>query len=264
MDIRVFTDLHYCSMNVALQVYFTNICQSLQRGKVDALICMGDINTEGNVKDLRWLKETFSHKQNFYYVLGNHDTMHLSKKQIERVMETPRYYKVIQDKVTMLFLDSVVDENHGDWSGHMDDEQLKWLADNVAQVPQDHVLLVYSHHPLQDSVARSTLENLYIKESDEIKDILKQHTGLGIFLNGHNHMNDWQHIDNWYYLGLGDIPDIMACIDIHIDEALLTIQYHPLPMERLCDVGEQIPHYQHLANAENNCRFENIEIEVQR
>lgn len=262
MDIHIFTDLHYSSTSTKLQSYFAKICQSLQAEPATMLICMGDINTQGNIKDLRWLKERFSQKQPFYYVVGNHDTMKLSKHQIEQVMDTPRYYKVEMENVTMLMLDSVIDENQGDWSGHMDEEQLTWLDAMVKQVPPSNLLLLFSHHPLKDTVARSSLENLHIVETPQIQAILQQYQGTGIFFNGHNHMNDYVEKGNWHYVGLGDVPDIMAYLRVHVEADKVMLSYHPLAMEKE-NVEDGIAHYQHLPEAENHCYFEDIEIEVQ-
>lgn len=261
MELTIFTDLHYASIHEQATAYFKQIGKILTSTKSDYLICLGDINTEGNKEDLRTLKTMFDEHKNFKYVFGNHDTMLLDKKDIQEIMGVNRYYKVQQDNVVMLMLDSVVNHNQGDWSGHVDLKQCTWLKEQVSLLKPDQILLVMSHHPLKDTVVRSSYDNLHIAESETVWNILKEVKQTALFFNGHNHMNDYVRKDNWHFIGLGDMLDIMAYLQVSIQEEKIQLMYHPIYVNTSRDFIQDLPHYRLLENATNGCTFEDVQIE---
>lgn len=98
---------------------------------------------------------------------------------------TPRYWRRDYGGVSLIALDTV--NPHGGWQGSLGLIQFHWLRDQLNMI-QNSVIVLTSHHPLQD------LFNTYAPEGaeprvgrEEIETLLSDHTGVALWLCGHTH-----------------------------------------------------------------------------
>lgn len=151
-------------------------------------IAMGDnINDPLNLYD-RYLRVMSGMGFPVYYVLGNHD-MNFDSPDNAWKHETfsrylgPDYYSFNVGKVHFVVLDSVVWDGK-EYHGEISEEQLQWLANDLAFVPKDHLVVVAMHIPLISYIDRAA-EKHQIKNRDKLFALLEGRNVL--FLAGHSH-----------------------------------------------------------------------------
>lgn len=116
-----------------------------------------------------------------YYTVGNHDDPIV----MERIY--PRE-NVIKDKHFLLkdwqfiLLDT---HKPGAVYGSLDQTQLQYLEDCLSGYPNHRTILFFHHHPV--SVGSAWLDNLGLKNADELWKRLKKHTNVQAIFFGHVH-----------------------------------------------------------------------------
>ncbi len=133
----------------------------------------------------------------------------------------------------IVFLDTAKEMDVNDWGGWVDDEQLQWFEEMV-KASGTKPLLVFGHHPVYQTTARSERDKGSIHPDIEMWRVLRQKKGTGIYFNGHTHVDSIVEQNNWTFIQLS------ACLDQHgfriveiadkeirisavdIDEAILT------------------------------------------
>lgn len=89
----------------------------------------------------------------WYYIFGNHDTNRgtnddrLSDETFERVFGPPTY-AFEYGRVCFIGLDSVYVKPEGGYEGRFTDDQLAFVANYLAQVPQDRLVVLMMHIPV--------------------------------------------------------------------------------------------------------------------
>lgn len=94
----------------------------------------------------------------WYAVIGNHD-LNMDTDEDRYSDETferhygPSYYSFNYGPVHFLALDDVIwtGRDHGHYHSGLGDEQLKFIADDLARVPEDKLVVLMMHIPLADS-----------------------------------------------------------------------------------------------------------------
>jgi 3',5'-cyclic AMP phosphodiesterase CpdA len=151
-----------------------------------------------------------------YHTCGNHDCFGIaSKGAIEQGDQSygkkmfeehfgRAYYSFDHKGVHFLVLDSV--QPHTDasgYTGHIDDEQMSWIASDLAKLAPKTPVLVSVHIPLvtaMDSYVklaenhRSSRGGNSVDNSEEVIKIFDNHNVIGV-LQGHTHV--WEQI-NWH------------------------------------------------------------------
>ncbi len=168
----VTTDIHRCAKQMQSAVDYLNAMKALDCG-----ICLGDIQGANHTEnDGSWYYLAVnSSKKPFFTVIGNHDGGNNTKKEVcgtkaevlEKFIRTTRgkigipdidktYYSVNFDeyKITLIVLDNYMapedrDEN-GDFLIHrgdecLDQEQVDWLVQTLANVPEGYHVVVARH-----------------------------------------------------------------------------------------------------------------------
>ena len=123
-----------------------------------------------------------------YYLFGNHD-MNFDSPDNTWKHETfssflgPIYYSFNVGKVHFVVLDSVVWDGK-EYHGEIQEDQLQWLANDLAFVPKDHLVVVAMHIPLVSYIDRAA-EKHQVKNRDKLFALLEGRNVL--FLGGHTH-----------------------------------------------------------------------------
>lgn len=121
-----------------------------------------------------------------FWLQGNHD---LGQVFDPAQLLAPTEHRVIHcGPWTVLMLDSSVDH---EVAGHFGPSDLAWLATQLQQHRQSHVLVALHHHPLP--VGSLWLDQHMLKNAADFWNILDQHPQVRLVLHGHVH----QAVDCW-------------------------------------------------------------------
>lgn len=205
--------------------YYKKVISNFLNTKGDYHIALGDVTNYGNKEELKYICSAMKNdKVNFIHVIGNHDSYNSSKEEILQETNQERYFSILDKGIRLIFIDSTFETNRKCWGGSMDEEQLKWLENEIV-CAKGETVLIFSHDPVYDTTALSTEENLYIQQIDELNRILSLHKGRGVFFCGHNHVNSICKRDNWYFVQTAAMLDINAFRVVDIDEDKINFGY---------------------------------------
>jgi len=142
------------------------------------LINNGDI-TETGANDVfeRYQKMVTGLFKQSFAVIGNHDTRwnpEGKKAFAERI--NPIYFSKDFAGIHWMFLDSTIEHQT---QGHADFRELAWIKKDLADVPPDEPILVFSHHPFK--WRGISVDNGF--------DVIKLFSGhdVAAYFNGHGH-----------------------------------------------------------------------------
>lgn len=173
----------------------------------DAHISLGDLTNYGTPLELKGVYEILkSRDRNFYHVLGNHDLYAQPRKEVLSMTGQARYHAIDTDRAVLAFLDTAKEMDYEDWGGWVDEEQLQWFEE-VVKASGSKPLLVFAHHPVYNTTKRSEIDKGSIHPSIDMGRILRQKEGVGIYFNGHTHVDSIVKQDNWTFVQLS------ACLD---------------------------------------------------
>ncbi|WP_202638796.1 metallophosphoesterase [Bailinhaonella thermotolerans] len=181
-------------------------------GRADHLAFNGDLVPNGSERDYEQLfrtVETSPHPP-ISYSIGNHefytsdpDPVEVARYKRYTGMPGPYHSRTVRG-VPIIHI-GTTDGTYA--SGHavvLGEEQLTWLAAELAKYPADKPVLLFSHHPLPDTVSGTFAEpvedqapKVYrkdYKEADRLLGILGKHPNVVLFTS-HTHWdlrrNDW-------------------------------------------------------------------------
>lgn len=87
------------------------------------------------------------------------------------------------------YLGQTAEGENGKYRGYLDDAQLEWLANDLAHVPADKLVLISTHIPLRiDAIGD---ENVNTVNLDELFEVLEGREHL-YAISGHDTSNSWQ------------------------------------------------------------------------
>lgn len=216
MRLIVMGDLHYHQADEAVpewlearDEFYRILLHRYMELEGDAHISLGDLTNYGRTEELREVYRLLARRdRNFYHVLGNHDLYAQPRKQVLALTGQARYRSVEMDAAVLVFLDTAKEMDVDDWSGVVDERQLTWLSD-VLEASGDKPVLVFAHHPVYGTTARSTAEKASVQPDIPLWEVLRRKTGTGVYFNGHTHVDSIAHRDNWTFV------QVSACLDQH-------------------------------------------------
>lgn len=137
----------------------------------------------------------------WYSALGNHDLNfdakndELSDESFERVYGPP-YYSFDYGPVHFIVMDTVLwsgpdaENPRGRYRGGIDARQLEFIKNDIADVPRDHLVVLFMHYPLVSSDQNYSLN---IKERHDLYPLLEKHKVLSF--SAHRHYQEEHFID---------------------------------------------------------------------
>ncbi|OXM82579.1 metallophosphoesterase family protein [Paenibacillus rigui] len=225
MRIIVMGDLHYSLMEngttemlEARDKVYADMLEHFVGLDAEFHISIGDLVHEGLPEEFNYvLNRIDSSERSFIHVLGNHDTYALPKSDVVAITRQQRYHAIEGEEAMLIFLDTTKEMNRDDWGGEMDAKQLEWLQAQLEKSGNKPVL-VFAHHPIYGTTARSTEEKMSIDPQMDMLDVLNRKKGHGFYFCGHNHMNSIVKKDGWHYIQTAACLDVPAFRRVELNE----------------------------------------------
>ncbi|NKX55559.1 phosphoesterase [Arthrobacter sp. E918] len=128
------------------------------------------------------------------FLPGNHD-LDFDATTSEHTFDTfranlgPEYYSYDAGKAHVVALNTVefptkLPAAKGDYTGSLDDRQLEWLRNDIAQVPEDRLIVLAAHIPLLDYADQGSAKH-QVEQVAEIYQILEGRKVVAV--GGHTH-----------------------------------------------------------------------------
>ena len=112
--------------------YYEKVISEFLNTEGDYHISLGDITNFGDKEELKYVFNSMKKDNvNFIYVIGNHDSYNSSKKEILKEVNQKRYFSILEEGIKLIFIDSTLESNRECWAGSIDEEQLKWLENEI-------------------------------------------------------------------------------------------------------------------------------------
>ncbi|XEC92926.1 metallophosphoesterase [Paenibacillus tarimensis] len=216
MKLVLMGDLHYHEVDEtvpgwqeASHAFYQALLERYLDIEADAHISLGDLTNYGTTAELHQVYEMLRRTgRTFYHVLGNHDLYAQPRDEVLRITGQARYHSIETERAVFAFLDTAKEMDLEDWGGWLDEEQLLWL-ENVVNRSGTKPLLVFAHHPVYMTTKRSDRDKGSIHSDIDMWRILKRKEGMGVYFNGHTHVDSIVRQHNWTFVQLS------ACLDQH-------------------------------------------------
>ncbi|UVI32893.1 metallophosphoesterase family protein [Paenibacillus spongiae] len=216
MKLVLMGDLHYHDIDdgipewsAAREAYYQTVLARFLDVAADYHISLGDLTNLGSITELQDVYRMLrSEDRSFIHVLGNHDLYAQPRSDVLAITGGQRYYAIMTERAMLVFLDTCLEMSPEDWSGSVDEEQLEWL-ESMVQASGTKPLLLFGHHPVYNTTARSELSKMSIRPEIDMWRILSQKRGIGIYFNGHTHADSIVEQNGWLFVQLS------ACLDQH-------------------------------------------------
>ena len=214
LKIGLLNDLHYDGSVQALNRLYESVA-ILNAGGADQLVVLGDLlDAESEANALRLLREVAALCDSFsgsvYYLPGNHDLDHLSKKQFFQALgraEDSLPFSFKPAGIDFICLDGNFSPNgteydHGnfDWrESCISSDQLMWLENQLIGIEASAVIL--SHQRLDIACMHS------VRNHEAVREIIRNSGKVKAVFQGHQHADDLRKIDGTAYYTLSAHKD---------------------------------------------------------
>ncbi|NQX66213.1 metallophosphoesterase [Paenibacillus alba] len=264
MKIAMIGDLHYPSMVInrpevvkARDAFFEHVLSAFLETEADYHISIGDLTNVGELAEFDYIfskVKSYGSRVRFIHIMGNHDTYTHAKADVLAATGREPYGLIKTEEATIVMLDTAR-EIVTDWSGFMEDEQLAWL-ETVVRDHSDKPMLVFAHHPIYGTTARSKEAMMSLHETVELRQILNKHTGIGFYFNGHNHTNSIVNECNWYFVQTAAMLDIPAFRLITVESGQVSVDLIRLEDESMLEwayfLSRHMPYFEPFPSAEGD------------
>ncbi len=140
-----------------------------------------------------------------YYVPGNHD-LDFDATRDEDSFDTMKsymgasYYSFNYGDVHFVILDSVEypNETSGSYNGKISDSQMEWLANDLAYVPKDKLIVLNMHIPIVSDLDRDS-EKHQVDNREQLYALLdgRKVVSLGGHTHTLSHFKAGDELDGW-------------------------------------------------------------------
>ncbi|GIO29266.1 MULTISPECIES: metallophosphoesterase family protein [Paenibacillus] len=214
MRLALLGDLHYHEIDrsvhglvEARNAFYQHVLDEFLNQDADLYISLGDLTNYGLTSELEEVYAILARQgKTFIHVLGNHDLYGQSRADVLKMTGQKRYHALDTGEAMLVFLDTAKEMDYEDWGGWLEFEQLEWL-ENMVAASGEKPLLVFGHHPVYRTTAGSEREKGSIHPGIDMWSILNRKKGIGIYFNGHTHMDSIVQRDNWSFV------QVSACLD---------------------------------------------------
>lgn len=186
------TDTHFFSgkngelLGVPTQKSFNAVMdvveEYVKQNPIDFILHTGDLSQDNSRDSYEMLAARLREfRVPIYAVPGNHDDIALMNSVLPH--EGVSDCKVIQLKDWMMIL--LNSQKPLSVEGYLDVEEFKIMERALQTYPDKHAIIAFHHQPIP--VGAEWLDNLYLQNSDEFWDKLKQYPKVHTILFGHVH-----------------------------------------------------------------------------
>lgn len=192
------------------------------------------------------LKKTGKYDK-FIHVFGNHDLYTSSAEDLSAYTGQAYNYAIDTDYARLIFYVSAVDEDPVEWGGLMTEIDQAFLIEEIEKAG-DKPVLIFSHHPVYDTVAKTRMEKHYIEPTDRVQYVLNSHEGPGLFIAGHTHAESIKQKDNWTYVNIDAFLDHPKYSIINICQDEISVSSVEIPLNEDLDrqrqiIGSHMPYF---------------------
>lgn len=200
-----------------------SIFAHLEQLDLDFLLLPGDLTQHGEPDNHRWLAERLAQLPFPAYVVpGNHDVpvLHNDGRSIG-LAEFPRYYQKfgyedpdqlyysceILPGVRLIGLNSNQFSQEGVQLGYLDEPQLAWLEQTLAETCERLVMVMVHHNVIEHLPGQSqhSLGRRYMLDNPMALLQLLQRAGVQLIFTGHLHVQDVAHWQGIYDITTGSL-----------------------------------------------------------
>ncbi|MFD1206560.1 MULTISPECIES: metallophosphoesterase [Sporosarcina] len=272
MKIALFSDLHYPAIDErisglleARSAFYEKFIDQFLKVDAELHVSLGDLTNYGMRHELENIYSLIGERREFIHVLGNHDNYSMTKNELLTITGQKRYSSFETEQAIFAFLDTARELDHECWGGWMDDEQLDWL-EHVIQNSEEKPLLIFAHHPVHNTTAGSERENGSIHPSINMRSLLHQKKGIGMYFNGHMHCDSIVKEGNWTFVQTAACLDQPAFRLINIADESITVTAIDVDDETLRQnaqrIYDNINHFTHRADARGEHEHRNCEVSL--
>ncbi|SIR54981.1 MULTISPECIES: metallophosphoesterase family protein [Paenibacillus] len=227
----VMGDLHYheCDRSVpglhdAHAAFYSGLLDEFLEADADLHISLGDLTNYGTAEELRQIYGLLRSKpRNFIHVLGNHDLYAQTRAEVLDLSGQQRYHAFDAGHAVLAFLDTAKEQDYEDWGGWVDPEQLDWLEEIVI-ASGDRPLLVFGHHPVYATTARSETDKGSIHPDIDMWSILRKKKGVGVYFNGHTHVDSIAVRGQWSFVQLSACLDVPSFRIVDVEPEMIAVR----------------------------------------
>lgn len=247
MRIACIGDLHYPSMigksekvKAARDTFYTEFLQSFFNIEADYYVSTGDLTNFGQADELREVYGIIrKHDKPFIHAFGNHDLLGVSKEEVLEITNSRQNISIDTDQAKIISLETARDHELVNCSGYLTNEQLTWLEEEITQ-SGEKPLFIFAHHPVFDTTVKSNFKYRSILPEIPILDVLWKKQGNAIYVNGHNHKDSMEVIENWTFVQSSAVLDDCTIRIFEIDENTISIQSVDVGTPELADMAQII------------------------
>ncbi|WP_339226099.1 metallophosphoesterase [Oceanobacillus sp. FSL K6-2867] len=255
MRIAFIGDLHYPSMigknekvKEARDAFYAKFLHTFFELEADYYVSIGDLTNFGKEDELHEVYEIIrKYEKPFIHTFGNHDLYGVSRDEVLNISNSEQNISIATDKVNIISLETARDHDHEDYGGYISDKQLQWLKAEIEE-SEEKLVIIFAHHPVYDTTANSNFPYLSIQPDIPILDVLRKKKGNGIYINGHNHKDSIETIDNWTFVQANAVLDDQSIRVLEINDNEISIQSFNAATSELKSmaqiIGSNINHFQ--------------------
>ena len=181
--------------------------------KVDAVVVVGDLVTDGEWENVIAIKEELDKLKSPYYVIaGNHDFKPMDNTRLREgynyltIDEFIKYFRGhgydksgtryyahrIAPGLRLIGLDACLPLEPGKWGGVLPKQQLHWLDGELTEHPDDLNLIVIHHNLVRwtDEEAKEKPRQWFCVDNEkEVQELLTRHNPAApVVVSGHRHV----------------------------------------------------------------------------
>jgi len=257
MKLVVMGDLHYHEIDAAIagwkearDAFYDALLERFLDMEADFHISLGDLTNYGATTELEEVYALLRRKErSFIHVLGNHDLYAQSRANVLKLSGGLRYQAIDTEMALLVFLDTAREMDFDDWGGWIDDEQLVWLESRV-RASGTKPMLVFGHHPVHNTTARSETDMGSIHPGIDMWRILSRKEGTGVYFNGHTHVDSIVQRQNWTFVQLSACLDQFGFRMVEIGEE--DIRIAPVDLNEAALAGHAAVLYRHMPHFRPN------------
>jgi Icc protein len=182
-DPHLFVDPKGQLLGMDTEHSFTSVLNLVEKEQpdFDLMLMTGDLSQDGSVSAYQRLKELISRfNKPYYWFCGNHDNY---ANMASVAKESGAMTSIVREGAwQFVLLDSSVD---GSVHGYLAEDQLAILISALNERPDLHTLVSFHHHPI--AMNSQWIDNIGIKNTDQLMTILESHSNVKAVLWGHVH-----------------------------------------------------------------------------
>ncbi|RLL46986.1 hypothetical protein D8M04_07270 [Oceanobacillus piezotolerans] len=195
----------------------------------DIYFSVGDITTSGDIPEFDDLYRMIrKYNRNFRQVLGNHDLLQYSRKEIYDRLNCKNNSFYENGDVILVYLETGREMDRKNFGGWISEEQKEWLSSMISKSGAK-TLVIIAHHPVYNTTKNTVEDMHHVDPKTELWSVLeKKKDWIGIYINGHIHEDSIAKRNNWHFIQFCSVLDDPALRLFEFSKDTFSYQTHRL------------------------------------